>query len=206
MGQKREIGQAKNINKILEKDPDAKIVLHVGSGHIREDSSEYGLLMAAHLKRMSGIDPLTINQCKLNEQSSARFEHELYNKLIVMDTVVYYVFLKNGKPINDGLTDICVFPPRTEYIEGRPSWLYYNKRYNHIRVKNKLISTGGEGFLVFAYLKDELSKVNDALPVDIVWVENPEIEEILLLLPFNGTYTIVFESSRKTEFSEIIVP
>ena len=60
-GMEREMGQAKNIIKILEKDPKAKIFVYVGHGHI-EKKNEKRKLMAEYFKELSGINPITINQ------------------------------------------------------------------------------------------------------------------------------------------------
>lgn len=60
-GTEREIGQAKNIMKILEKDPNAKIFVYVGHSHI-EKKDDKDKWMAEYFKELSGINPITINQ------------------------------------------------------------------------------------------------------------------------------------------------
>jgi len=57
----RELGQAKNIMKILENDPEAKIFLYVGQSHL-EKTNNKKKWMAQYLKELSGINPVTINQ------------------------------------------------------------------------------------------------------------------------------------------------
>lgn len=57
----RELGQAKNILKIFEQDPAAKVFIYVGHSHIEEENSKYKW-MAQYLKEISKIDPVTINQ------------------------------------------------------------------------------------------------------------------------------------------------
>ncbi|MBW0144376.1 hypothetical protein [Sphingomicrobium clamense] len=60
---KRETSQASNLAAILEADPSAKILVHVGHSHVREEPAADGQLwMAARLKETTGIDPLTISQ------------------------------------------------------------------------------------------------------------------------------------------------
>lgn len=60
---KRETGQASNLAAILAADPSAKILVHVGHSHVREEPAADGQLwMGARLKAMTGIDPLTISQ------------------------------------------------------------------------------------------------------------------------------------------------
>lgn len=57
----RELGQAKNIIKILEKDPNTKIFVYVGHSHI-EKKDDKDKWMAEYFKELSGINPITINQ------------------------------------------------------------------------------------------------------------------------------------------------
>ncbi|MFV8377085.1 hypothetical protein [Flavobacterium sp. LB1P62] len=60
-GIEREIGQAKNIINILEKDYSAKIFVYVGHSHI-EKKNESKKWMAEYFKELSGINPITFNQ------------------------------------------------------------------------------------------------------------------------------------------------
>lgn len=59
----RERGQAENLkNRIFQKDPQAKVLVHVGYGHNSEIVRKNGTkLMAGYLKEYTGIDPLTID-------------------------------------------------------------------------------------------------------------------------------------------------
>ena len=60
----RELSQATNIfNKTIKKDPNAKVIVLAGFGHIYEGPISNGnQMMSGHLKSISGIDPLTISQ------------------------------------------------------------------------------------------------------------------------------------------------
>ena len=59
----REIGQAKNIMKILESNPKAKIFVYVGHGHLEKEGKKR--LMASYFKEYSKINPITINQATI---------------------------------------------------------------------------------------------------------------------------------------------
>lgn len=61
-GINREIGQAQNLIRILEEDIDNKIFVYAGLDHIIEEPTEKGVWMAGHLKKITDINPLTINQ------------------------------------------------------------------------------------------------------------------------------------------------
>lgn len=59
----REAMQARNIQRILEADPDARLFIHVGFAHLLERPDGRGnIWMAQRLKQATGIDPLTIHQ------------------------------------------------------------------------------------------------------------------------------------------------
>lgn len=57
----RELGQAKNLMKIFENNPDAKIFVYVGHSHL-EELNEKKKWMAQYFNELSGINPVTINQ------------------------------------------------------------------------------------------------------------------------------------------------
>lgn len=61
MGAEREKEQALNIQKILDKDPEAKIFVYAGIGHIYK-ANYSRKMMAEYLKEFTGMDPLTIDQ------------------------------------------------------------------------------------------------------------------------------------------------
>ncbi|MEN3972042.1 hypothetical protein WJS89_05110 [Sphingomicrobium sp. XHP0235] len=63
----RETAQARDLAAVLAADPSAKMLVHVGHGHVAEDASEWdeGVTMdwmARRLAAATGIDPLTISQ------------------------------------------------------------------------------------------------------------------------------------------------
>ena len=64
---KREAAQAAELAALLAADPNARILVHVGHGHVREEPVDQGdgtseKWMAARLRDATGIDPLTIAQ------------------------------------------------------------------------------------------------------------------------------------------------
>ncbi|APS40262.1 hypothetical protein [Salegentibacter sp. T436] len=61
----RELGQAQNLQKILEEHPNQKIFVYAGLDHILEKETKSGKRMAAYFKELTGINPLTINQADM---------------------------------------------------------------------------------------------------------------------------------------------
>ncbi len=61
-GKEREIEQAENIQKFIENNPKAKVLIHCGYAHAYEnDYPAWGKAMAGRLKQNMNIDPLTID-------------------------------------------------------------------------------------------------------------------------------------------------
>lgn len=99
-GTEREIGQAKNILKILEKDPNAKIFVYVGHGHIEKANSEKKR-MAEYFKELSGINPITINQtaiCADTKQELILVPRVYLNDTTKIKSSADYFLINNLKP------------------------------------------------------------------------------------------------------------
>jgi hypothetical protein len=65
----REVEQAMNIKKIIDKYPDEKFLIHCGFGHVMEGEFPSGMkALAERLKEYTGIDPLTVSQVKHSEK------------------------------------------------------------------------------------------------------------------------------------------
>lgn len=189
-GAEREKYQAKMIFEQLQKNPNAKIIIHCGFGHHREDAKSN--TMGYYLKSLYGIDPLTIDQERYNEQHSGENEHELYKKLLINESSV----LMNDKGVaftKDKTTspeiDIQVFHPRTKYITKRPNWLEYNdKIITEVPIP---ISDLNCPCLVFAFPKSE--EIDKSIPVDIF--EMTELEtSVFLSLKEKESYKIIIQN------------
>ncbi|GGB81890.1 hypothetical protein [Dyadobacter sediminis] len=193
-GKRREISQARHIQAVLAKDPQAKILIHAGFDHIREDQvgGSWGKAMAGRLKEFTGINPFTINQEMMTERSSAAYENPYY-KMVAVDTSSLFVNNKNelfnGPPGAAARFDARLFHPRTKMIHGRPDWLYLNGRRKPFPVRAE------EGravvpCLVFAYYleEDHLS----AVPADVIEMTDLKADNTLVLFP--GKYRIIMRS------------
>lgn len=127
-GDAREAEQARNIyRQVFQHDPHARLVVDAGYAHIQE-SGVYlgGSSMAEHLHKLSGIDPLTVEQTMLYPHPSARDDHPYYTAVMQqLQPQAPIVFVdKAGKPwsLRPGY-DVSVFFPPTTLRRGRPTWL-----------------------------------------------------------------------------------
>ena len=128
-GNERELEQARNlIAASLKQDPRARIVVNAGFAHIQKAGTYLGgKSMAQHFERLSGIEPLCIEQTMLVPHLKAASDHPYYTAIMATKTpsapVIYMG--ANGKPWSlkkAGYDASVVFPPEV-YERERPTWL-----------------------------------------------------------------------------------
>lgn len=141
----REFVQATNIvSRVFKNDPKAKILIYVGYGHAAKfpessnDSDES--MFAAQLKRLTGIDPYTIDQATLYDQHRSKWQSATYRALHtkLKPATASVLTDGNGQPIHIGIDsrayDVQVIHPpykvsaktmREEWMEQLPQLRYY---------------------------------------------------------------------------------
>lgn len=178
----RELGQAKNILQVLNQNPGAKILVHCGFNHLVEEKHPDGIrTMAQELRLLTGIDPLTVDQVQFSEHSRTDFEHSLYrffevnSPSVLLDNDARLLPLKG----ENSVVDLRVIHPKTQFIHGRPAWLYRNGTW-----KNCFLPDQGKNTrfpcTVFAYKQDHADFRN--VPTDIIEINSPG-EKALVLPP-----------------------
>lgn len=183
--QGREDGQADNLMKVLfTREPHAKVLIHVGHGHVNEaprrdtDGVEY-FMMAARLKQLTGIDPLTINQTTLTDlQPGMRDAYAIAAAKAGKRDVV---LIDRDRPLLLGEapgTDLQVVHPARRYRYGRPTWLAALGG-RPVAVPPGLLPTSGER-LIQAFAADAPA---DAVPLDQILVTAGKPAASLMLPP-----------------------
>jgi hypothetical protein len=128
-GDVREVDQAKNLyERVFKNDPNARVVVDAGYAHIQENGRYLGgESMAQHFRRISGIDPLTIEQTMLIEHPPGTENHPYYHA--VVDSLkpkepIVFVNAK-GEPwtLKPKAYDLSVFFPPDVIQADRPTWL-----------------------------------------------------------------------------------
>ncbi|NIV13919.1 MAG: hypothetical protein GWN62_22370, partial [Aliifodinibius sp.] len=114
----RERGQAQNLyDRILAKEPSAKIFVHAGYGHIDEKGSDNWIPMAKYFKEITGINPFTIDQQTMTEHSSPEYEEAEYRYVVEKGLIKEPAIFKSddGKlwiqEFSRGSYDVQVFHP-----------------------------------------------------------------------------------------------
>lgn len=194
----RETTQARNIQRILQADPKAKIVIHCGFAHLNEGPDGMGehMAMAGRLRALTGIDPFTIDQTALTESGTPGGEAASYRLAKAANSSVFMntqnkLYASANKYMS---VDVNVYHSRTTYQNGRPNWVFTADR-QPVAISQAI--TTGFPCLVLAYAADE--DPTRAVPVDIVELQGPQDKKSLAL--GKGNYTIVAQGrsgSRQT--------
>jgi hypothetical protein len=187
----REEGEAKNlVERIFKKDPKAKVVVFAGYYHVRKapaGGQNPVAWMAARFKAATGIDPLTVDQAEVMEQSRPGFEHPAYRLAydkkktaakpwVLFDARAgaYYV-----PPRDRGAFDLTVFHPRDAYEGGRPTWMRMGGYRKPVAAPGLPAAPEGGSLLVQAFRKGEDAKL--AVPVDQVEYAASDPAPVLML-------------------------
>ena len=181
----REQDQADNLlRRAVRQYPDAKILIYAGEHHAAESpiAAEGGkiALMAERLKRITGIDPLTIDQAGLSRVPMNRPDTDLYAIAAPKARGRSVVLKQRGAPLVVGLlagsVDLQVVHAPGGNVGGRPDWLLGMRR-KPASVPPALLPESGTR-LVQAFLAGE---PDDAIPVDQVLVVAGTPAPVLML-------------------------
>ena len=169
----REQEQAENLARQIRANPGARILVYVGYSHAIETPFPDGAggtmeWMASRLKRLTGVDPLTIDQTLIDETVP---RHRAYRDLVAprmgRRPVVLFLggrALIEGRP--PGAHDLQVIHPPLRLVRGRPDWLWRIGR-RPVRVPRSLLPRSGRR-LIQAFAAGE---PRDAIPLDQIVAE-----------------------------------
>ncbi len=188
--------QALNIAQILKQDPEAKIFVYAGYGHIAKKSTTPDFIpMGMAFKKITGIDPLTIDQTDMCEESNFAFGKAFYNAYIDKFPVsTPSIPLENDEPVNvtgSSLYDLTVIHPKTTYSDSRPTWLSLSNRRQPVFIKP---SANKDIFLVQAYYQFESfgTVPGKVIPADQTYFSSGKGYYTLYLR--RGLYILLFKS------------
>ncbi|MGV7209684.1 hypothetical protein ACLB1G_17710 [Oxalobacteraceae bacterium A2-2] len=171
----REVQQAKNIyERIFAKDSKAKVLVHVGYGHLTKIGgptfSPMGMLLA---RRLGEGATLHIDQTALIAHRDVAREDTYYRPLLAKLRPAEPVVLVRGDgkpavmPSKANQVDMQVLFPDYGLADGRPQWLSTLAGRQPQPIPAALLPASGQR-LILAYSKDAGP---DAVPIDAVVVE-----------------------------------
>lgn len=174
--------------RTLRDRPGAKVLIYVGFHHAAEtpiESSSGGKQqwMAARLKALTGIDPLTIDQTTIRlPDPPAAAEDPLVRALAPRLGDRSVVAMAGSTPLVLGEyedhVDLQVIHPPAHVVDGRPDWLAAMGR-EPVAIPDRLLPTTGKR-LVQVFAADE---PDDAIPLDQFVVTAGEAAPPLLVPP-----------------------
>jgi hypothetical protein len=186
----REEGQAQNlVERIFAKDPGARVLIHVGYGHLDKGSTDRGegktsAMMAERLRTKLRIEPFCIDQSKNDPANAvvdailAKYEFESY--------VLKAVGAAN--PYSETATvDMYVYHRPVRLVLGRPHWLAMAGYRAPHRIPATLLPKQGRR-LIQAFVASESA---DAVPMDQVLVTAGQPVPALMLP--KGKYRFAFQ-------------
>jgi hypothetical protein len=211
----REEFQARNLrDRIFARDPMAKVLIHAGYGHISKLPTDWKkddgtvivvTLMAGWFAKLTGIDPLVIDQTVLMEHSEPRHDHPVYRAAIEKG------WLKGERPIvlrhaetkatfvtpeDKGRYDLVVLHPPVKDEQARPAWLRLLGR-RPVVVPNAPTPPKGTMLLLQAFYTKE--DIEQAIPADQI-AYGPDEPTPPLMLPTGSFRTRAVDAEGNIHF------
>jgi len=194
-GTQRDSIQADNIYKVIQKDPGAKILVHAGYGHIAEEPFGIDYIpLGLAFKKLSGIDPFTIDQTEMTDGSNFEYGRIFYdnyvNRYPIQNVSVAIQKNKPLSPLENTGFDLTIIHPRTIYKNGRATWYSLNGMRTEIAIK----PTERSLFMVQAYYENEYSEkyLGLKIPADQTYVAAENGYYYLYLQ--KGKYKLVYRN------------
>lgn len=178
----RESVQAQNLNdRIFKLDPKAKVLVHAGYGHIDEKGSNGWVPMAASFKKLTGINPWTLDQVEMSEHSAPEFESPFYLNTLRRFTLKQPTLFRQTdgsywSGLYQGAYDALIVHPRSVYSQGRPDWLLMGGQRG-LHPIDAAICRQQLPCLVQAFVSGESS---EAVPIDQYLIQAPAAAALAL--------------------------
>ncbi len=129
--QRRDWAQAQNlVARTLAVDPQARVLVHAGFDHIKQQASATWSPMAAYFTRLTGIDPVTVDQTNATARSRPEASHPVHQALRGRVPLDGTIFLSDSSGESIGasalLVDLVVVRAQAPDIAGRPAYMTMN--------------------------------------------------------------------------------
>lgn len=178
----RDRTQAENIKaRTFDLDPHTKVIVFAGRGHASEETAQGGWTpMASVLKRLTGINPLTLYAPRMSQRVTPEEEDPLYRfatsrGLVRRPTV--FVNRGEGRLLGSDSFDAYIFWPRIKIEDGRPDWMVQTLGRKRARIPAGLLSGRGMRLVQAFRQGDRASNI----PIDQVVIDEPNDSKVLML-------------------------
>jgi hypothetical protein len=127
VGDPREQAGAANLYRVFREDPHARLVVNAGFAHIQK-SGKYlgGNSMAEFFQKISGIDPLCVEQTMLIPHALQDRDHPYYTAVVESQSLHRPTVFVDGDKVwtlKPKQYDVSVFFPPGSTVMQRPDWL-----------------------------------------------------------------------------------
>lgn len=195
---RRDSVAALNIQRIRASYPTDKLVVYCGFSHAMEHRSP--TCMASYFKKMTGIDPLTIDQTVYCEREVSDY----YSRLVKFYAIQSPSVLLAGdsiSPLHQAYCDIQVITPPTSYVKGCPHWLLEWDGRQLKKIDNRF-----QNGIVEVYYADELAENKEAVPIDVRIVHPQDTLHRYLALPKAGPFICKYYQADYTYLYSVTLP
>ena len=182
-GDAREREQAQNLyDRAFKGHPHTRLVVNAGYAHIQKQGVFLGgQSMAEHFMRISGIDPLAVEQTMLFGHINPSDDQPIWRAVIAAlhppQPIVFEDASGNPWSLRPGAYDVSVFFPQELLVRDRPTWLSLGGLRDPYQIGDGLCM-GHFPCLVDARYHAEGS---DAIPADRLVIECPgEVRQLWL--------------------------
>lgn len=187
----REIAQAHHIHRILEKDSAAKIVLHVGYGHL----SRNNIMMAYYLNQFCGKEALSIDVTRFAEKSQNKFKEPIVQLANISKPTLFLDSTGTPFCFSNPTIDLHVALPDVNYNNNRGDFVLHNGRQKLMQI-TIIDTTLVYPILVLAYYAEEyLKEGENAVAIDVFEVAQKS-EKVFVALPVKGKGLIRIRDSK----------
>lgn len=198
--QGRETGQAKRIAKILEQDPEAKILVHAGHGHISKEPGSQpddANPMALEFMRLTGLPVLSIDQTRLTWEDGRASERLVSEFAISTPAILVSRSDRRAWSAYPKRFDATVVLPVAQSSKLRPDWLSLGGKRQSVAIDLKPCL----GHLPCLAEARYASEADDAIPADEFMMLKPEEARTRLYLA-PGKYRLRLLGNDSTALAE----
>ena len=193
----RELEQAENIqSRIFASRPNARVFIYVGYSHSVEtpiaNKREDDVRMASHVRRITGIDPLTIDQTVMYAHAAPGAEQASYQQAQAKsDSQRPFVLLGPGGQqevfgaYRNGVDMQVIHPRYAAGASGRPGWYAMLPQLQPHRIPANLYPATGRKLITARATGADLH----AVPYDAIVISADAPAPQLMLPP--GSYTLL---------------
>ena len=172
----------------FNRDPNARLVVNAGFSHIQKAGTHVGGdSMAEIFQKISGVEPLSVEQTMLIEHPRSADDHPYFRAAIAAQhpdaPFVYENDAGNAWTLKPHQYDISVFFPPQKHLDGRPDWIDLGG------TRKPLLVSGSDCLAKFPCLIEAryASEGDDAVAADRVVLEADAVRRLSL---FPGNYRL----------------